>query len=390
MAALDTLENKEGEAEPENTQVNFITEANQHYKRQNFNSNKLNPSSHKNNPITNSYIDTEHENNLIQTMIHHAMYFQSDITKNDKLWTQGEFDSKNQIHSWYKMQKNGYCYLRSLMWFDKVIKYHSVDDYYDYLECGTNNDNKYMWNNKTETKVIKTFDTSHQFMYTKADPGVLKFFGLTARDMYYMSARFKRKINYKNVSLDVVGSLNYSNAKMEPKHNNICAIIKYRGMLLIHNNEWENNNPFKWITKAVYISCFDPNVILINYIKKQYLKSKAVQIMTQFKDSWMNKMECLEKKRMHMIGKKFSVNICDTLGENDEKEGLSDEFDVDNISLKCWLESINLSEYYDIFVLNGFGNVSDLTKNVQKQDLIDIGIKKVGHRLKLLDAIQKL
>ena len=53
-----------------------------------------------------------------------------------------------------------------------------------------------------------------------------------------------------------------------------------------------------------------------------------------------------------------------------------------------FLESINLFNYNELLHLNGFDDINTiylLTEN----DLIDIGIDKKGHRLKLLNEIKK-
>merc|ERR1712061_948383 len=55
-----------------------------------------------------------------------------------------------------------------------------------------------------------------------------------------------------------------------------------------------------------------------------------------------------------------------------------------------WLFSIELSQYLDIFINNGFDSLTFI-KNIQsKSDLNDIGITKIGHQIQLMEAIRQL
>jgi len=55
---------------------------------------------------------------------------------------------------------------------------------------------------------------------------------------------------------------------------------------------------------------------------------------------------------------------------------------VKNFLLEC-----RCGEYYDIFIDNGFDEI-DIILESNESDLIEIGIKKVGHRKKILKAIK--
>eukprot|EP01084_Bolivina_argentea_P205847 351575_1 len=59
-------------------------------------------------------------------------------------------------------------------------------------------------------------------------------------------------------------------------------------------------------------------------------------------------------------------------------------------SFRRWLDKdVNLSEYYDLFVSNGV-NALSIAKLLTMDTLIEIGIKKVGHRLCILNQIKIL
>eukprot|EP01084_Bolivina_argentea_P100839 180912_1 len=340
------------------------------------------------NSLPSKIYDTAHENKLIDLLIHKAMYFHSDTLQNDKLWEKGDSNAKLGIMSYHKIGVESYCYLRAAMNFTKSLKLHNIFDYYAYLECGKE-DKSFLWDATTKTNVIKIFDSSHQLVYSKneveAHPILKLFGGYNARDMYYISTRFKRiNVQYRNYSFDIVGSLNYSvsNDEMFPiqlvtDKNCVQAIIKYTGSLLVENKDYNNNKHIiSWKTKLVHASCFNPNVNLPKFIKKTFLKSKAVEVVKTFHNSWLSKMECLEKRKMNL--RKMKTNVSTTMQ------------DIEHLSLKMWLNNIGLTQYYNLLVQNGFENISYLTSGLQEKDLIEIGIHLKGHRLKLLSEIKKL
>eukprot|EP01083_Nonionella_stella_P280730 955018_1 len=55
-----------------------------------------------------------------------------------------------------------------------------------------------------------------------------------------------------------------------------------------------------------------------------------------------------------------------------------------------WLNNeLDLSEYVDLFLVNGFDEMNVIIKSMDEQDLIDIGIDKKGHRKKILLYIKE-
>ena len=59
--------------------------------------------------------------------------------------------------------------------------------------------------------------------------------------------------------------------------------------------------------------------------------------------------------------------------------------------MRGWLSSVvKLPDYFDIFVSNGFDDLSIIQEIQNENDLIELGIEKKGHRLKLMREIQKL
>ena len=58
--------------------------------------------------------------------------------------------------------------------------------------------------------------------------------------------------------------------------------------------------------------------------------------------------------------------------------------------LRLWLKNVvHLEEYFNLFTKNGFDELDDM-KDITINDLNIIGIKKLGHKKKLIKYIQKL
>ncbi len=58
--------------------------------------------------------------------------------------------------------------------------------------------------------------------------------------------------------------------------------------------------------------------------------------------------------------------------------------------VKYWINNIVcMKEYYDIFVQNGIDDI-DIIKDLNMDELIEIGINKLGHRKKIMNEIDKL
>eukprot|EP01084_Bolivina_argentea_P161340 280879_1 len=55
-----------------------------------------------------------------------------------------------------------------------------------------------------------------------------------------------------------------------------------------------------------------------------------------------------------------------------------------DFALKTWLNNINLGIYFDAFKKHGFADQIGYIQEITEQDLIDIGVDKVGHRRAIL------
>merc|ERR1712176_1307611 len=63
----------------------------------------------------------------------------------------------------------------------------------------------------------------------------------------------------------------------------------------------------------------------------------------------------------------------------------------DKIEIKKWLTNeVKLPEYFDNFVLNGFESLDFICQIKTEHQLEAIGIALIGHRIRILTAINKL
>eukprot|EP00483_Globobulimina_turgida_P012950 UN12974 len=60
----------------------------------------------------------------------------------------------------------------------------------------------------------------------------------------------------------------------------------------------------------------------------------------------------------------------------------------DNTAVQIWLNSMGLSEYYDIFIKHGFGEQMASLLKLSEQELDNMGIRKLAHRKRILWQIQ--
>ena len=63
------------------------------------------------------------------------------------------------------------------------------------------------------------------------------------------------------------------------------------------------------------------------------------------------------------------------------------------ITLESWLSELDLMDYYNIFLQNGFGDAESVDfralQSLKEQNLKDLGIKKMAHRILILQQIKK-
>merc|ERR1712228_791246 len=61
------------------------------------------------------------------------------------------------------------------------------------------------------------------------------------------------------------------------------------------------------------------------------------------------------------------------------------------IAVKQWLtDKVALPQYFDLFIQEGFDDIDTIENTVTKEDLLEIGIEKPGHRNKIMLFVQRL
>eukprot|EP01084_Bolivina_argentea_P044750 82331_1 len=111
-------------------------------------------------------------------------------------------------------------------------------------------------------------------------------------------------------------------------------------------------------------------LILIVYYKKKQKRVKT-------------NAEQMEMQKISSINSINSSNNIEEINEPNEQPGA--------ITLKSWLTNIDLMEYYDVFVENGFGvghNTDATLFDLNDEDLMDMGITKVAHKKLILNQIK--
>ena len=72
-----------------------------------------------------------------------------------------------------------------------------------------------------------------------------------------------------------------------------------------------------------------------------------------------------------------------------EKKDENDEIDDDDIKLKEWLKKLKLEQYFNLLIENGIDSL-DILMQLTDKNLKNMGIKKIGHLIKLSNGIDKL
>ena len=236
-----------------------------------------------------------------------------------------------------------------------------------------------MWGKQTQTEMKQYFDRDHQLMYTYGHAGTLQKLIIYPRDSCYVRTRLALNGVYNGRSYDVISSMNYSVDEKHPFYvkvpkNYVRADINYRGFALIETKDSHSMECIK--TKLVYVSSFDFHGQIPRLIIEKNLKNKGLEVIREFDETWNDKMKILEKRKMPKDEKPLEMPKNDALFQQN--------------MFKSWLTDVGLPQYYQIFVDNGFENVSYLKNDVTIEHLEKIGITKLGHCLKIIAEIKKL
>ena len=84
---------------------------------------------------------------------------------------------------------------------------------------------------------------------------------------------------------------------------------------------------------------------------------------------------------------RFSIRLDSGQNPNYNAIEIEESNNRRNNEVYQWLNSIELSQYYDTFIRNGIDNI-DTILTLTKNDLIDIGVSKLGHRNRIIKKIR--
>ena len=74
-----------------------------------------------------------------------------------------------------------------------------------------------------------------------------------------------------------------------------------------------------------------------------------------------------------------------------KQESINDEKKEEYNEVKVWLTNdLKLGQYVPLFMEDGWDDMKTIIKTVTEDDLLDIGIKKKGHRRKIMLSITEL
>eukprot|EP01084_Bolivina_argentea_P302938 522973_1 len=79
-------------------------------------------------------------------------------------------------------------------------------------------------------------------------------------------------------------------------------------------------------------------------------------------------------------------NTANGIGDNNDNVINLDPYS-NHMTLKVWLDNINMGQYYNIFEKNGFSEEINTLTDVTDNDLEKMGIHKIAHRKKILREI---
>eukprot|EP00483_Globobulimina_turgida_P009166 UN09185 len=199
----------------------------------------------------------------------------------------------NPITYHYRFLTSTSYQMRARMMFEQ--DHNNINDYYNYLECGYNDDDMSWMHNKSTNKMLKIFDENHQIMYNKGASGFFTYF-ISQRDTCYIRSRFKENsFVSKQIKYDIVGSLNYSVKKTHPFYYPLDAKcirvdMRYRGFVSVYNHEFKT-------TELFYVAYFDIKGCIPQWFQSLGLKSIGANYAKQFNETWMDKMKKLKERK---------------------------------------------------------------------------------------------
>ena len=168
-------------------------------------------------------------------------------------------------------------------------------------------------------------------------------------------------------------------------------------------------NQFKFKTTLILISVYDKNGANVtekyqNEYKRQYdivVDDDAAGNMSAYDeqiDALQHKVDKISRavyelqknEKQKDDNWKRELNEIKALLKKlvDKRKNDNNEDDNDAQEFREWLDRLKLSEYYDLFSQNGVEYIKDAS-GLNDEHLKEIGIDKIGHRMRILNAFKK-
>eukprot|EP01084_Bolivina_argentea_P143562 252044_1 len=247
-----------------------------------------------------------------------------------------------------------------------LVQYRISFKEIDSTEIGSHEfDYKKTWKN-TETKLL-SFDRFKRFdtltIYAKIE--VLKEFDMNGENITLKQNGHEwnnwineQKNNECIGNKKIIGKYKDSDDEMKRLQHRSDKMHGKINKLLVKTRKYNNNNEHS-MTEYSRTESF-----ISDY--SQSIKSNSNQIH-------INQIY----ERMQTLQNKLDIIQC--------THGISK---TETHQVYVWLEKLNLMQYYNCFIDNGFGDLETIMKITTKQQLIEIGIDKLGHRIKIFNEIK--
>ena len=102
---------------------------------------------------------------------------------------------------------------------------------------------------------------------------------------------------------------------------------------------------------------------------------------------------CYKNKKQQANVKMINNNITTLMRIDSQTQSQCNQVPTGNESdaIKMWLrDTVQLPQYYDIFIENGFDTMDNILCISDRNVLKDIGVNKIGHQMKIISDIKKL
>lgn len=232
------------------------------------------------------------------------------------------------------------------------------------------------------TTATTTVDDIH---YIAVHPGISKHILEIITEVQELfgsngDSKMENKPSYSKLIQSRLGNFNVIKANiLDNKYKNVGEILGnldsvWKSMYELTSKQQKNNESH------------DPNSDFITFASG--IEAEFYRLWEKFEDTLIKRNYLRQKSTSETSNKYFVSNTQEMNKPKKERNEETKEMKMEKSNcreLKDWLTNIvKLPKYYNAFVDNGFDDLSFVIGMIREQDLIMIGIDKVGHRRKIL------